>query len=213
MENRFQQLLLIASICFLLPNVSVAENNPVQVIQPEVKPRIVEESQIDTEFFEVGLFAGFISIDNFSSELVTGVSAAFHATEDFFVQFNYGMAQAGLTSYEELSGSQIRLLTDEERDYNYYDLMVGYNIFPGEIFLTRNLTFNSAIYFNAGVGNTEFAGEDNFTVVWGTGYRIILKDWANIHVDFKDHMFRSDVIRQNQLTHNIEFSLGASLFF
>lgn len=213
MESRIQQFLLIATACFAWSSLSYAETGPVQVIEPEVKPRKVKESQIDTEFFELGAFAGLLTIDNFNTEPVIGVSAAFHATEDFFVQFNYGMASAGLTSYEELSGSDIRLLTDAERDYSYYDLMVGYNIFPGEIFLTRNLTFNSAIYINAGVGNTEFAGEDNFTIVWGTGYRIILKDWVNLHVDFKDHMFRSDVIRQDQLTHNIEFSMGASVFF
>ena len=213
MENRIQQFFLILTICFAGSSLALAENNSVQVIEPEVKPRQVEESQIDTEFFELGAFAGLLTIDNFSTEPVVGISAAFHATEDFFVQFNYGMASADLTSYEELSGSNIRLLTDDERDYNYYDLMVGYNIFPVEIFLTRHLIFNSAIYLNAGVGNTEFAGEDNFTVVWGTGYRIILKDWINVHVDFKDHMFRSDVIRNNQLTHNIEFSLGLSVFF
>ncbi|MDX1693302.1 MAG: outer membrane beta-barrel domain-containing protein [Ketobacteraceae bacterium] len=183
------------------------------MIEPEVEPRKVSESDIDTEFFEVGAFAGLLSIDNFSTEPVVGLSASFHATEDFFVQFNYGFASAGLTSFEELSGQEVRLLTDDERDYQFYDLLVGYNVFPGEVFMTRNLTFNSAIYIEAGVGNTNFAGEDNFTLVWGTGYRIILQDWLTCNINFRDHMFRSDVIRENQMTHNIEMSLGVSVFF
>ncbi|MDC0662414.1 outer membrane beta-barrel domain-containing protein [Marinobacter sp. SS21] len=186
---------------------------PVQVIAPEVKPRTVRESDIDSEFFEVGAFAGVLSIDNFSSEPVFGVSAAFHATEDFFIQANFGMSEAGLTSFEELSGSNVRLLTDSDRDYTFYNFLVGYNIFPGEVFFTDKLTFNSAFYLVGGVGNTEFGGERNFTTTLGTGYRIVLLDWLTVHMDFRDHMFKSDLIRESQLTHNIELSSGVTLFF
>ncbi len=186
---------------------------PVQVITPEVESRTIEESDIDTEFFEVGLFAGMLSIDNFSSEPMYGVTASFHATEDFFIQFNYGLATAGLTSFEELSGSNVRLLTENDREYIYYDFLLGYNAFPGEIFFTDRLAFNSAIYLVGGVGNTEFGGENNFTTIAGTGYRIIFRDWLAWHVDFRDHMFTSDLIRQSQLTHNIEISSGITLFF
>ncbi|WP_033417094.1 outer membrane beta-barrel domain-containing protein [Hahella ganghwensis] len=186
---------------------------PVQVIAPEVEARTIEESDIDTEFFEVGLFAGFLSIDNFSSEPMYGLNASFHATEDFFIQFNYGQASAGLTSFEELSGTNVRLVSDDDRDYIYYDFLLGYNIFPGEIFFTDQLAFNSAIYLVGGVGNTDFGGENNFTTIAGTGYRIIFNDWLAWHVDFRDHMFKSDLIRQSQLTHNIEISSGITLFF
>lgn len=186
---------------------------PVQVIAPEVQPRTIKEADIDAEFFEVGGFAGLLSIDNFSTEPLIGVSAAFHATEDFFIQFNYGMAEAGLTSFEELSGSNVRLLSSSDRDFTYYDFLLGYNIFPGEIFFSDTLAFNSAFYLVGGVGNTEFGGENNFTTTFGTGFRVVLLDWLTVHVDFRDHMFKSDLIRESQLTHNIELSSGVTLFF
>ncbi len=186
---------------------------PVQVITPEIQPRTIREADIDAEFFEIGAFAGMMTIDNFSSEPLMGISAAFHATEDFFIQFNYGMTEAGLTSFEELSGSNVRLLTDSDRDYTYYDFLVGYNIFPGEVFFSDSLTFNSAFYLVGGVGNTEFGGESNFTTTFGTGFRVVLLDWLTVHVDFRDHMFKSDLIRESQLTHNIELSSGITLFF
>lgn len=186
---------------------------PVQVIAPEVKPRNIQEADIDAEFFEVGVFAGMMTIDNFSSEPLVGVSAAFHATEDFFLQFNYGVTEAGLTSFEELGGDNVRLLNDSDRNFSYYDFLVGYNIFPGEIFFGDSLTFNSAYYLVAGVGNTEFGGENNFTTTLGTGFRVVLLDWLTVHVDFRDHMFTSDLIRESQLTHNIELSSGITLFF
>lgn len=233
MENRSEHLLLMSGFsdygagkalllaCSLaLPQWASAQETvnsdkpaPVQVIAPEVKPRSIQEADIDAEFFEIGAFAGIMTIDNFSSEPLVGVSAAFHATEDFFLQFNYGMTEAGLTSFEELSGENVRLLNDSDRDFSYYDFLVGYNIFPGEIFFSDSLTFNSAFYLVGGVGNTEFGGENNFTTTLGTGFRVVLLDWLTVHVDFRDHMFTSDLIRESQLTHNIELSSGVTLFF
>ncbi|MDX1817212.1 MAG: outer membrane beta-barrel domain-containing protein [Marinobacter sp.] len=230
MENRSEYFLLsptqrrlagavfAAGALFLTP-IEMAQaqeansSAPVQVIEPDIHPRTISEADIDSEFFEVGAFAGMLSIDNFSSEPLYGVSAAFHATEDFFLQFNYGRSEAGLTSFEELSGSNVRLLTDNDRTYSYYDFLLGYNIFPGEIFFSDSLTFNSAFYLVGGVGNTEFGGESNFTTTLGTGFRIVLLDWLTVHVDFRDHMFNTDLIRESQLTHNIELSSGITVFF
>ena len=123
------------------------------------------------------------------------------------------ISKAGLTSFEDLSGNNVRLLTNSERKYTYYNVLVGYNIFPGEVFMTSKLTFNSAFYLLGGVGNTEFGGEDNFTVTVGTGYRIVLRDWLTWHVDFSDHIFNSDIIKKNQTTHNMDLTTGLTLFF
>jgi len=213
----FRGLLLCAGLAVFGQAAGAAEDDtrpaPVQVIKPEVVPREVTEDEIDDEFFEIGVFAGNLTIDNFGSELVYGVNASFHATEDFFLQMNYGMSKAGLTSFEDLSGQNVRLLSDSERDYTYYDLLVGYNIFPGEVFMTSKLTFNSSFYLVAGIGNTEFGGEDNFTTTLGTGYRIVLRDWLTWHIDYRDHIFNSDILKEDQTTHNIEFSTGLTLFF
>lgn len=192
-----------------------AEDKPaaVQVITPEVKPREVKEADIDDEIFGIGVYAGILSIDNFGSEPIYGVSALFHATEDFFLQFNYAVSRADKTSFEELSGEDVNLLTSSERDYTTYDLLVGYNIFPGEVFMTSKLTFNSDFYLVGGVGNTEFGGEDNFTTTLGTGYRIVLRDWLTWQIDFRDHIFKSDIINSNQTTHNIELSTGITFFY
>jgi outer membrane beta-barrel protein len=214
--------LLLLSL--LWPGLAMSEEQPkadsqsdetgaVQVIKPEVKPREVKEAAIDDESFEVGLFLGVLNIDNFGSEPVYGVNAAYHATEDFFLQLNYGVSEAGLTSFEDLSGENVRLLTDEEREYTYYDFLVGYNVFPGEIFMTSKRTFNSAIYLVGGIGNTKFGGEDNFTVALGTGYRIVFRDWLSWFVDFRDHMFNSDIVNESELTHNLQLSTGVSFFF
>jgi outer membrane beta-barrel protein len=185
----------------------------VQVITPEVKPREVSEADIDDEIFGVGFYAGVLSIDNFGTEPVYGVRALFHATEDLFLQFDYGVSRADKTSFEELSGDNVSLLSSSDRDYTYYNVLLGYNIFPGEVFMTSQLTFNSDFYLVGGVGNTRFGGEDNFTTTLGTGYRIVLRDWLTWSVDFRDHIFSSDIIKSNQTTHNIELSTGVTFFY
>jgi outer membrane beta-barrel protein len=185
----------------------------VQVITPEVEPREVSEADIDDEIFGLGLYAGVVSIDNFGTEPVYGVRALFHATEDLFLQFDYGVSRAGNTTFEELSGDNVSLLSSSDRDYTYYNVLLGYNIFPGEVFMTSKLTFNSDFYLVGGVGNTRFGGEDNFTTTLGTGYRIVLRDWLTWNIDFRDHIFSSDIIKSNQTTHNIELSTGVAFFY
>lgn len=213
--------LILVAICWTVLAVAAdqagetgdaVKPEPVQVIKPEVRSRHVAEARIDDESFEIGIYAGILNIDNFGSEPVVGIKASYFTTEDLFLQLNYGMSRAGLTSFEAITGN-FRLLTDDERDYTYYDILVGYNIFPGEVFMTSKLAFNSAIYLVGGVGNTDFAGENNFTTTLGTGYRIVLRDWLTWHVDFRDHIFKSDLINDSEVTHNMEMTTGLTVFF
>jgi outer membrane beta-barrel protein len=221
MANWFQQFLLTAVVLLLSPLALSAEEgndgsvviNPIKIIEPDVQQSKNDQAKIDNEVFEAGFFLGMISIEDFGTHPLYGVKASFHATEDFFLQANYGRSEAGRTSYETINGSGINILTDAEREYSYYDVLVGYNLFPGETFVTRNLTFNSAFYLVGGVGNTRFAGDEQFTLVIGTGYRIIFSDWLTWNLDYRDHMFDTELLGHKKQTHNIEFATGLTVFF
>jgi outer membrane beta-barrel protein len=67
---------------------------------------------------------------------------------------------------------------------------LGYNLFPGKTFVTQKLTLNSAFYLVAGAGNTDFSDDNNFTITVSSGYRIILKNWLTVNVDFRDHSLK-----------------------
>ncbi|MCT7357776.1 outer membrane beta-barrel domain-containing protein [Thalassolituus pacificus] len=221
MANWFQQFLLTAAVLLLSPLALSAEEsndgsvviNPIKIIEPEGQQSKSDQAKIDNEVFEAGFFLGMISIEDFGTHPLYGVKASFHATEDFFLQANYGRSEAGRTSYETINGSGINILTDADREYSYYDVLVGYNLFPGETFVTRNLTFNSAFYLIGGVGNTQFAGDEQFTLVVGTGYRIIFSDWLTWNLDYRDHMFETELLGHKKRTHNIEFATGLTVFF
>jgi outer membrane beta-barrel protein len=183
-----------------------------QVVEPAVQRRDVEPAGIDTENFEAGAFIGTISIEDFGSSLLYGARAAYHFTEDFFAEATIGSSEAGRTSYEDLSGAA-ELLTDSERRFTYYDLALGWNVLPGEVFLGGKRAMPSAVYLTLGAGSTNFAGDDHFTVALGAGLRVLANDWIAVHFDVRNHMFDSDLLGESKLTQNLQVNLGVTAFF
>nr|WP_297348845.1 outer membrane beta-barrel domain-containing protein [uncultured Glaciecola sp.] len=184
---------------------------PPALIDPNIERREINESDIDTEDLEIGIFGGFISIEDFESSEVVGVSLAYHINENLFLEARYAKATAGQTSFEKLSGGA-PFLTEEERDYTYYNLSLGYNI-NGETFFTDNLVFNSDVYFTFGAGSTEFGGDERFTISAGAGYRLLFTDFWALKVDVRDHVFTSDIIGIEKDVHNFAITLSTTFFF
>ncbi len=185
---------------------------PEQVIDPDVARRDIKEPEIDAEDFEIGGFAGIMSIEDFGSNLVYGVRLAYHITEGFFLEGSVGQTEAGLTSFEVLSGGA-PILSDSDRQYTYYNLNVGYNILPGEGFIGESRAYNTGLYLTAGLGSTRFAGDDRFTVNFGAGYRFLLNDIVALHLDFRDHLYDIDLLGEEKTVHNLEATLGVTVFF
>jgi outer membrane beta-barrel protein len=192
--------------------VRTDEGGQPPVIEPNVERREIETAKIDTEDFEVGIFAGQLSVEDFGVNTVVGGRFAYHVTEGFFVELAAGKSDTELTSFERLSGAA-QLLTDQEREYSYYNVSLGYNIFPGESFIGRRRALNTATYVIGGVGKTTFAGDDRFTVNLGIGMRLMPLDWFAIHADIRDHIFDIDLLGQEKTSHNLEGHVGVTFFF
>lgn len=182
------------------------------VIEPEVERRKIKVPSIDTEDFELGTYAGLLSIEDFGSNSVVGLRLAYHITESLFLEGAVGQSRGGKTSFEQLSGAA-QLLTDDDRDYTYYALSAGWNALPGEVFIGENRSYNTALYFVLGVGDTKFGGDNRFTANAGFGYRILLTDWLATHLDVRDYLFDTDLLGKKKVVNNLEASLGLTLFF
>ena len=154
---------------------------------------------------------GVLSIEDFGTHPVYGLTAAYHITEDFFFQAEVGRSRAGHTSFETLSN--IQLLTESERRFTYYDLSLGYNFLPGEAFIGRGIAMTSAFYLLGGIGGTDFGGDTKFTVNFGAGYRVVPADWLALHVTVQDHVFQSSLLGTTKLTNNLEARIGTTVFF
>jgi len=222
MEGRF--LFLFLSGVLLLANLTgcagrkarkAAESGvelPEQVIEPEVDRREVKAPKIDTERFEIGAHVGFMSVEDFGTNVSIGARFNYHINERFFIEATYGQTDTEETSFELLSGAA-PLLTDEEREYTYYNASFGYNVLPGEVFVGKKRAFTTSLYLIGGVGSTDFAGDERFTVNFGAGFRLLASDWLAVHLQVRDHAFDIDLFGEEKTAHNIETLLGVTWFF
>ncbi|MDE2449723.1 MAG: outer membrane beta-barrel domain-containing protein [Gammaproteobacteria bacterium] len=185
---------------------------PPGVVQPEVARQRIEVPRIRSSDWEIGAHYGLMSIEDFGTHPAYGLELAYHMTEDLFVRAEAGRSTGGLTSFESLGGN-IRLLTEGERRFTYYDLGLGYNFLPGEAFFGRRRAMTSSFYLIGGAGATQFAGDKKFTVAVGAGYQVLPFDWLAVRIGFEDHMFQTALLGKNKLTHNLEAGLGTTVFF
>ena len=213
MESRIQRIflsgLLPLSMAMLTALPAQAQDAP-QVIEPEVQRRDIDVAKIDTEDFEVTVFYGLMSVEDFESNSVWGARFAYHISEWFFTEATYGQTDVGTSSFEKLGGGAV-LLSD--RELTYYDLSLGYNLFPGEVFFGSKRAWNSSVYLIGGLGSTDFAGDNEFTVNFGFGIKILPTDYIAVRLEARDYLFDTEITGENKTTHNLQGTLNISYFF
>lgn len=199
MEYRFQRIFLTGVVASCVTIGATAQE------------QAVKASDLDGEVFEVGLFAGIMNIGDFNSEWVVGISAGFQASEDFFIQYNYLQTDADLSSFEK---SQGQFFSGDDREFVHYDLLVGYNVFQGEVYPQEGTANLSSFYVVGGVGDTRFGGESSFTITLGLGYQFALSRHYLFRADYRNYIYESALIRSEETTtNNAQFSVGLSYLF
>lgn len=203
-------LLFILLSCFAGVAAGAESESSGQVIQPEIDRRELKIPRIDTEDYEVGLFGGILSVEDFGAEPVYGARLVYHVSESFFVE---GVAGKSTVTDQELCDLGLCLFPAREQDLTYFALSVGVNLFPGEVFLGRQTAMTSAVYVLGGVGSTSFVDENRFTLNFGIGIRMLPVDWLALHLTMRDYLFESDILGSNKLTNNFELTAGVSVYF
>jgi outer membrane beta-barrel protein len=220
MEIRFRSILLATTfLTLMMPATELAaqsdeidEDESTSLVEPQIERVEFDESQIDSFDFELAIYGGVLAMEHFDTNPVVGLKIGYHVSEDFFVQGSYGKSDVGETSFEKLSGGA-PLLSDSERDVEYYLFSIGFNLLPGEAFLTDSTTLNTVLYISGGMGVTEFAGDDRSTIALAVGYRTIFIDGFSVDVEMRDLIFDIDIFGEDETTHNIELTLSLNLFF
>ncbi|MFL0803606.1 MAG: outer membrane beta-barrel domain-containing protein [Agarilytica sp.] len=223
MESRIQRIFLariiIAATLTLTTSLATAQNDGTDpeektvldaVIEPDLDRREIKESRIDSENFSIGIFSGVMSVEDFGSNNVFGARAAYHISEDWFIEATRGETTIGETTAESLFGIDI---IGNDRDLEYYNVSLGVNLFPGEIYLGRNYAFNSNVFLILGAGNTSFAGDEFFTYNFGGGFRLFITDMLAFRLDFRNHIFTHSVLGEEKSIQNLETHFGLSLYF
>jgi len=192
------------------PMLYAAEPEPVLGTTYEAKK--YQKPDIEVDDFELLVSTGFLSIEDFGVSNITLFNLNYHVNESFFIQAGIFKAQASETSFEVLTGNST-LLTDSERRLNAFQISVGYNLFPGEGFFSENHTFSTDYYVIAGIGTTEFAGNERYTLNYGTGFRAAVLPWLTIYSEVRNYVFDMDVFGVNKSTNNLSFTLGLGFVF
>jgi len=225
MQNLPAALILLAGLQSIAPTAvaqssaqagqaaNPAANQPAneQVIEPDVPRRPVRLPRIPNNDFVFGAYVGTYATENFGSSVIYGGRLGYHVTEDFFVEATYGQTKVGDENFRQILPGGV--FPQPEETLSYYNLSVGYNILPGEVFFGSRFAKASALYVIAGAGSTKFLEQRKQTVNFGVGLRVFLKDWAAIQVDMRDHVYSLDLLGRRQSTQNLELSAGATFFF
>src|SRR5258708_9923161 len=182
------------------------------IIEPQVNRRAVKTPKIKAKDFELGGYFGALSIQDFGTNPIYGVRAAYHVSEDIFLEGFVARSKAGTSSLEDVF-PDITVISDSGRHFTYYDLDVGYNVLPGEIFFGRGRAFNSALYVTVGMGDVKFADKDQFALNFRVGERLLSTDWLSLHVDVRDHIFETSLTGRTKNVDNIEATIGLTICY
>ena len=182
-----------------------------QVVVPEVDRRDIRNPRYPSNDISVGADLGTYATQNFGASFVYGVRLGYAITEDFFVEGAYAQTNVSDESFRQILPGGIFVNTTEK--LSYYNLSVGYNVLPGEVFLGRSRAMPSALYLIGGVGSTDFNGQQSQTFNLGIGFRVFLADWAALQVDMRDYIYSLDILGKNQSTQNLEFTGGVTFYF
>lgn len=182
-----------------------------QVIVPGVTRRDIKLPRFPSNDFEVGAFVGTYSTQNFGASTVGGLRLGYHISEDFFAEGVIAQTKVSDANYRQILPGGV-FATDQET-LSYYNLSVGYNVLPGEVFWGSKKAWPFSLYVIGGVGSTSFNQQRRATFNIGSGLRVFFTDNVSVQIDARDHIYSLDVLGKNQTTQNLELSFGLTASF
>jgi outer membrane beta-barrel protein len=191
----------------LAAEVSAAD----QAIVPQVDRRDIKLPKFPNNDFEVGLYGGVYSTQNFGSSVAGGLRLGYHITEDFFVEGSIGTTKVSDEAFRRILPGGI--FTGDTEKLVYSNLNVGMNVLPGEVFLGGSYAMPSQVFILAGGGTTRFNGQRMQTIDFGVGVKVYVKDWFALRVDMRDNIYTLDLLGKRDRTQNVELNAGLSFLF
>ncbi len=204
----FSALLVGTGSCALAAEPTQASE---QVVVPEIARRDIKMPRFPSSDFEIGTFGGTYSTQNFGASAVGGLRLGYHVTEDFFVEGVVAQTKVSDASFRQVLPGGV--FPSETETLSYYNLSVGYNILPGEVFIGSKYAKPFSLYVIGGVGSTSFNDQRKATFNFGSGMRVYLSDRWALQIDARDHIFSLDLLGKNQSTQNLELTVGVTASF
>jgi len=171
----------------ILPNIDQQEKN----------------NAVDQEDFEVMVYSGSYSLEEFDNQLFLGLKGSLFFTSRIFLDAEYG------TSF--LRGT---LDTNEPINtrLNRYGVGLGYNLLKGKVFLGSGQVLSNELYVKYARGNIDTADTKNNYNSFGVGIRVLgIKDKFSFHTGAsKDNIDSSGGILTGS---NLKLFAGLGMYF
>lgn len=180
-------------------------------IQPEIERRDIKIPRIDSEYFELGLLAGSLSVEDFGSHFLYGIQGSLHITQSFFFKAQAVRSKINDNVFRRLG---LPLFVGEgTQAIEKYSVLLGWDVFPGEVYLGESYTISSSIYMQAGASSIHIGEKDYLGVVVGVGLRLMPLDWFAFSLDVSGSEYNSDLFGFEKISHDYETSIGLSVYF
>lgn len=184
----------------------------INVIEPEAPTERATTAALDTEHFEVGVYTGLLSVQDFNSNPVYGLSLRYYFNEKVFIEGSTGTSE---TKQNNIEANEARTF-NPDRDFTYTSIGAGYRVLKGRAFWGKKRKYNTGLFVQAGIENVDFAETSETGLVLTVSHKTVLTDWLAVNLDFKDHVFNRTIEQfsdDSELTHNIEIAIGLSTIF
>jgi outer membrane beta-barrel protein len=179
--------------------------NAFDIVKADTEQELIKDSDIVNTSMSMGVYAGLINYENFNSSYLFGLYFTYPFDEHVFVEAEFGVSSLNDTEYRRIG---LTLLSEEDVDVQFYTILVGYNLLPGEVYWSREKTMVSRFYLIAGVGSVSFDNNSYVSVQYGAGFKVELDKNKSIRFETRDRLYDSDILGTDKLSNNIEFHLG-----
>jgi outer membrane beta-barrel protein len=180
-------------------------------IEPEVKRRDVAIPKIDTELVEFGVYGGVLSVEDFGASYLWGGRANLRVTEQVFLEAIWGRSSVTDEAFRRHGINLFGVKSHQALDY--YAALIGWDLFPGEIYIGDDRSLSSSAYVLAGAGNIQFMNEDYFNAAFGMGIRLMPRDWLSVRIEAVGFEYESTLLGFRKYSHNFASTVGLQLFF
>jgi len=194
--------------------IGEASGKKITVITPKKEVKKVHSAQIDDERFELGAFIGSLSLQEFNTVFLAGITGSFHINSRFMASLRYGQSNEAEASFERFQEG-VDFIPDREDGFQFLALEGSVKISETRSYLGAQdrYKYASRLYFDVGIENVQFAGNDEIGFSIGLNYKVVVTDWLTANLIFKDHIVEREFLGEDELSQNLEISIGFSGLF
>lgn len=204
--------LLITGLLTAAPMTAAAdEERRIEIFSPEGSGSQAQRASLDEQRFELGVQAGLLSVDDFSTDMSTGVSLTYHFGPGFSLRGDYSRATLGRATFEEVADGNF--LRPSERRFEQVSLLAGYQVLSGRAYMGSQRRLGSYLYVQAGPNRVTFAGQEATGVTLGLTHKTLVTRWLSINIEVRDIIARREFLGSEGTTHNLDANIGVSFLF